>query len=555
MLVVLLALVPYLSSLGFGFLPEWDDGPFVTANPRIALTPANLSFAFTSNLQSVYTPLTTVSLMVDHACWGDNPVGYHAVNLLFFGGCALLLFLIMRRLHIPLWSSLLLTLLWSWNPAKCESICWISERKGLASGFFAFAAFYLFLNEVRRGRWGWRSALLTPIAVLFKPWALPLPGVMLVTSLVLRRRNLRVALRAALPSLLTGIAAATMVTLTTFRELGSHQRLPVAEALINLFRYLGDSLFPLSLNPIQPRPAPAQLLWLLLPGILIAGLALWITFRGRLPRRISFGFLLAYLGTSLPVLTSGAFTNAVYADRYNFILSAIFWCWIGAAALPEARLDSGRRRLAVVAAALLLGGYFVVTLNYQWTFSDSRRLFTRAISGSPVPVPKAMEGLALTGVNRRDPEIIFEAAQTFLSLPEKRPPLEAAACVSTGSLLEMVAVTMLYPDQGGSMLAARLLADRNEILYSPEIFLPFAFNTAVAARLSAGKQDEAVALLNKQLQNQVGDECTLAFASGLAGYLSGDIERARREWQRAAELRPDDERIRKNLEITGVTLP
>lgn len=77
------AVLPFLPSLGYGFLYEWDDGGFVTENAHIALNWPNLVHAFTTTLQSVYTPLTSVWLMADHALFGDWAGGYHLVNLLF----------------------------------------------------------------------------------------------------------------------------------------------------------------------------------------------------------------------------------------------------------------------------------------------------------------------------------------------------------------------------------------------------------------------------------------------------------------------------------------
>lgn len=56
----LFAVLPFLPSLGYGFLMEWDDGGFVTHNPHLALSWENLHYNLTANLQGVYTPLTAL---------------------------------------------------------------------------------------------------------------------------------------------------------------------------------------------------------------------------------------------------------------------------------------------------------------------------------------------------------------------------------------------------------------------------------------------------------------------------------------------------------------
>ena len=67
-------------------------------------------------------------------------------------------------------------------------------------------------------------------------------------------------------------------------------------------------------------------------------------------------------------------------------------------------------------------------------------------------------------------------------------------------------------------------------------------------------EDSIPALLEKQVADGSGVEFQLHFAAGLAGYFSGDRERAAREWRRVLELKPRDGRTRRNLELVEAQL-
>ena len=78
--------------VGF-FSSGFDDDVFVTANRRLSLSWENLYFLFTHFFNGDYLPLTYLSLSLDHAIWGLNPLGYHLTNImLHFINASLLYF-------------------------------------------------------------------------------------------------------------------------------------------------------------------------------------------------------------------------------------------------------------------------------------------------------------------------------------------------------------------------------------------------------------------------------------------------------------------------------
>ena len=543
----LFAVLPFLPSLGYGFLVEWDDGGFVTHNPHLALSWENLHYNLTANLQGVYTPLTALWLMIDNAVFGGAPAGFHLVNLLLYGGCAAMLCLIMRELRIPPVAAVVLTLLWAWNPCKIETVGWIAERKGLASAFLAFCAMRLFLPACRRGRPSWSAALLTFAAFFFKPWVLPLPGVMAVYAWMLYPRDFRKLQNLLGPVAAAGILGAAIVSAVTFSELSGSQKPEAADYAGLLLRYAGAAFAPLSLNPLHPAAGFARMWPEALWGAAVLG-CLWAAgfanFGPKRGLRLSLAFTVSLAGLALPVLSSGSFTNTNYADRYGFLLSALLWCWAGVAGSCWFRRFP---RISTAAAALLAGGYLLAGYVYAETFSDARLLFARAAAEPDCPA-KAIDGLALVGLNRNDPGLVYEAGTLFLARAALQPAPVRRSYEAAGALLTALAPAMA----GGNPAAERKLASLLEHLdlpavYSPTAFLARAWGIAAARLLQDGEKARALRMLECQLERGDGGSYELAFASGLYGYLTGDRERAVAGWKKALMLKPGDERARLNL--------
>ena len=82
-LLFLAVVLVFLPSLRNGFI-DYDDAPFVTANPQVqsGLNWSSLACAFCRPVAANWHPLTTLSHMADCQIYGLNPWGHHLTNVL-----------------------------------------------------------------------------------------------------------------------------------------------------------------------------------------------------------------------------------------------------------------------------------------------------------------------------------------------------------------------------------------------------------------------------------------------------------------------------------------
>ena len=69
--------------------------------------------------------------MLDYQLFGDDPQGYHAVNLALHVANVALVFLIVMRTTGALTRSALVAVLFAVHPLRVESVAWVAERKDL----------------------------------------------------------------------------------------------------------------------------------------------------------------------------------------------------------------------------------------------------------------------------------------------------------------------------------------------------------------------------------------------------------------------------------------
>lgn len=400
-LLVAMTVAAYLPALDNGFI--WDDDQYVSANAVLRSLDGLRRIWLEPGAVPQYYPLTFTSFWVEYQLWGLQPFGYHLVNVLLHAINALLLWLVLRRLHLP--GAWLAAAIFALHPMQVESVAWITERKNVLAGVFFFSAFLVYLQaEAADGAAGparirWRPYLaacaLFVGALLSKTVTCSLPAVLLLViwwqrGAIDRRAVLRLA-----PLFAVGLVMAAVTVWMERYHVGAQGRefaLSFLERLLvagrALWFYPWTLVWPDNLAFIYPRWSIDVRVWwqYLFPAAALAVIVLLYGAR----RRIGAGPLVAglcYAGALVPAL---GLIN-VYPMRYSFVADHFaYFPIVALIALATAvgarlvgRVGEARRVVGSAIGALLLLVLALLTARQCGIYRDLRALWTDTLAKNP----------------------------------------------------------------------------------------------------------------------------------------------------------------------------
>ena len=345
LLLFLLVFALFSPSLRYE-LVDFDDITYVANNTAVheGLSAASIRPAFSLHnpTATMYMPLLWISFMADAEWLGatpSRPWGFHFTNVLLHSANAALLFFMLLAMCKTPWRAFFFAALWAFHPLRAESVAWVTERKDVLSGFFAFLCLLCYLRAAaggRRGFWATGAALLFfACALLVKPALAPLPLAMLLldywpgarlgTTLREARQILPRILLGIAPFILLGALAAYGTVLTHHNVSGDIPRsFPLrllAVPLAYVF-YLGKIILPRNLTPLYSpfeswaRPNVFGAYSLLAAGLVLALTALIWRRRERRPNALT-GWVW-FLGMMFPVSGIIPIPMNDVADRFTY---------------------------------------------------------------------------------------------------------------------------------------------------------------------------------------------------------------------------------------------
>ena len=412
LLLAALCAIIYGQTLTFEFL-HYDDDRFITENPDLwtGLSWHGLVWAFTTNRESYYIPITWVTHLFDCQVYGLQPWGHHLTSLIFHAVNCVLLFAVLLRMTRRTWPSALAAALFAVHPLHVESVAWVSERKDLVSAFLLLLtldAYTRYVERLRSAAAGIRSRVesyilvfqLFIVGLMAKPLLLTLPGILLLLDYwpLGRVRSRRTDLRAVagrctrlVIEKLPFIVVALVFSLITANLLHRGVHLVPAEsgdlrtrlggAVVAYVRYLMNTICPIGLAvPYPMRVAP---LWQVVYGlVLLAGITAVVLYYGRRRPYLPMGWFW-YLGILFPLIGLVQPTGFSYSDRYMHVPILGLFIIVAWGIADLSALLPGRTRYlpaaVAVAAIAALTGIAVVQTSY---WSDTLTLFQHALNST-----------------------------------------------------------------------------------------------------------------------------------------------------------------------------
>jgi len=426
--IVLVTFLCFAPDLRNGFVYTWDDAGYIVENEHIkSLSFETLSWAFFSVYANYWAPLTWLSLSLDHAFWGLNPLGYHLTNNILHALNAGLFFLLSLQLlqsyatvhhtedkrtflysfNHAFYCSLLAALFFAIHPLRVESVAWATERKDVLSLFFGIPAVmaYIKYTESVGKRPGtltfalsphyWFAVALCCLSLMCKPTLVTLPLALLVLDWFPLKRMQRTTAKTLLAEkvvflLFAGVISAIVITAHEQTAMPFTESDVLSRVLIafkSIMHYLWFMLWPLNLSPFYLHPGNVR--FFSLEYTVPVFLFLIITAYSALLTKRKPVFMAAwsiYLITLLPTLGSAQASNFAMADRFTYVPSLPL-SMMAALCLTSAvvRLSGSRVKavpvLSGIVLLLLANTYLTVRQISFW--ENDVTLWSRAIEVKP----------------------------------------------------------------------------------------------------------------------------------------------------------------------------
>jgi hypothetical protein len=393
---VLLAYIPVMQA---GYV-RFDDTDYIEENHLLRTT---------HGLQQIWTrpqayppgvpyyPVTFTSHWAEFRLWGPKPFGYHLTNVGLHAVNAVLVWLLLRRLHVP--GAMFGALLFAVHPVQVQSVAWLAERKNVLSALFYFLTVLAWLRFARTGSWPLYAVAMVVflLGLLSKTAICTLPVALLLWIWWRRPSRARKYVLLVLPLLCLAIL---LVALTIWRENTLLEGMSFASGLSPIERlliasrglcfYAGKLLLPVGLVPIYPHwPVGAGAIApYAFPLAAAAAVAVaWLLRRrlGRAPLAAVLFFAVSLAPTS-GLVDFGYLAKSFVGDHYQYIPSLAVFAGLAAlgAKLAARWGRSGRYGATAVAAAIVLG-LGALTWRQCGVYRDAEAFWTYVVAHNPSP--------------------------------------------------------------------------------------------------------------------------------------------------------------------------
>jgi len=403
-LLIATTLVAFINVFESEFI-KFDDTGYVVKNSQVqaGLTIETIKWAFQSNQQSNWHPLTWLSLAADYSMYGLSATGFHATNLLLHILNSVLLFLVFERMTKSLWQSAFVAFVFALHPLHVESVAWVSERKDVLSSLFWMLTMgaYVLYSESEKKKYFYYAILFFVLGLLAKPMLVTLPFVLLLLDywplqrfhagellaskgrknkskpfIELVKEKLPFFTLTIISSIITVIVQEKGEAVVESNVIPFNERL--ANAVVSYVQYLKLTFFPNGLAIYYPHPEENfSVVFLLVSIIILIGVSL-LVWKQKKNHPYLFTGWCWFLGTLVPVIGIVQVGMQAMADRYMYIPMigvSVMVAFAGTTLLKESNRMIFKIIFVLVVAAMLGTTYVQVG---KW--KNSKTLFEHTLA-------------------------------------------------------------------------------------------------------------------------------------------------------------------------------
>jgi tetratricopeptide (TPR) repeat protein len=542
--LLLVTLAAYHPAWHGGLL--WDDDAHLT-RPDLRSLAGLWRIWFAVGATQQYYPVVHSVFWGLHRLWGDDPLGYHLLNIVLHTCSAWLVAVILRRLAVP--GAVLAAVIFAVHPVQVESVAWMTELKNTLSGICYLGALlaYLHFDTARRGRWYGLALGLFGLALLSKTVTATLPAALLVVVWWQRGQvRWREDVRPLVPFGVLGIGAGLLTAWVERTQIGAEgaafhftlvERGLIAGRVIVF--YLGKLLWPANLIFIYPRwQVSAHVWWQYLYPVGVVGLlaACWGWRRRSRAPLAALLFFIGTLGPALGFVNVYPFLYAFVADHFQYLASLGVIVLGAAGVMTLARRGPLRPTVAEAVAILVLGAPLtVLTWSQSQQYANAETLYRTTLSRNPACwlAHNNLGWLTLSAAgDHPSGPVLEEAVAHFESALSLKPDFSEAHNNLGTAFLDLGR----FDDARSEYIQALRLTPHDAGIH---------YNLGLALQ-KLGRPEEAVAETRASLEvrpNHAGAHASL----GNALQTLGRLDEAVAEYHEALRLNPDDAEAHHNL--------
>jgi hypothetical protein len=437
--VVVLTFLCYLPDLKNDLLYFWDDAGYIRLNTYIrSISIETVRWAFTSFWCNFWAPLTWLSLALDYAIWGLNPIGYHltnnilhALNAGMFFYLSLELFTVRRAANrsqgsectnhyenVALWCSLLAALFFSIHPLRVESVAWAAERKDVLSLFFGIPAVFAYLKHARFclsqpesivhrfyffafSPYYWLAFVFFCLSLLSKPMLVTLPVVLLILDWYPIERVHKMGMQKIIAEKIIFFIVSVIVALISMAaqkpQMMSLETSDIFSRILNaaksIVSYLWLTVWPVDINPFYVHPGNIPVLTPEYAFSVIFVITVTVSCIVLAKRHPFFLVVwLLYLATLFPILGFTQVGPQAMAARFTYAPSLPISLFVAViVSAPIFRHPTSRLSVVMMSSIISLIVLFwcCVTVRHISFWKNDVTLWTRVIDLNPQATGRA----------------------------------------------------------------------------------------------------------------------------------------------------------------------
>ncbi len=390
----LLLLLPFLigfiywDSIWYDFLINYDDDVLIFKSLYVInFSWSSIPTLFTSFIEGLYHPVTTLTWAADWNIGNGNPVIFHITNLLFHLANSLLVFQLIRNISKKSEVAIICALLFAVSPMAVENVAWLSSRKDLVYALFYLSGLVMYTQQNLKS--GIRYAFTTVafiLSLLSKSAAVTFPIALIIIDLYEGKKFSINSQWNKIPLILLSVVFGVVnikaqQSIDFIQDMEAYSIIErICMVSYSILFYPIKSLFPFELSAKYFYPISGQFstIYYAAPFALVAAAIGIIKYGKKHPLMLfAAAFYVLHVALIIKIIPTG---NDLINERYAYIANIALFYLLSHSFFVSEKV---RNSLFYGGVTLVVLSYSIISKSRAEAWKDSQTLWTDVINRYP----------------------------------------------------------------------------------------------------------------------------------------------------------------------------